>query len=155
MELFGAKLCIFLIIINVKVDKCLIVNTFTIHLGICTLQFCLFNAYSCLRIWEQRRANLGAETNESESGDERIWDGVHLNLVPHSLRRIGNEMGSYKLLACLNLWLRIWIHLIILRLLLHAKAEVSDKCVFEAQASPLFVIMRLVKSSPLVVQTSV
>ena len=107
------------------------------------------------RIWEQRRMNLGAETNESGSRDERTWDGVHLNLVPHSLRETGNEMRSYKLLVCLNLWLKIWIHLIILSLLLHAKTEVSDKCVFEAQASPLFVIMRLVKSSLLVIQTSV
>ncbi len=54
--------------------------------------------------------NLGAETNESGGGDERIWDGderiwdgVHLYLVPHSLRGIGIEMGSYKLLVCLNL----------------------------------------------------
>lgn len=47
--------------------------------------------------------NLGAETNESGGGDERIWDGVHLNLVPHSLREIGIEMGSYKLVVCLNL----------------------------------------------------
>jgi len=36
-------------------------------------------------------------------GDERIWDGVHLYLVPHSLRGIGIETGSYKLLVCLNL----------------------------------------------------
>lgn len=107
------------------------------------------------RIWGRRRTNLGAETNESGSRDERIWDGVHLYLVPHSLRGIGIETGSYKLLVCLNLWLRIQIHLILLRLLLHAKTEVSDKCVFEAQASPLFVIMRLVKSSLLVILTSV
>lgn len=61
MELLGAKLCIFLIIINVKVDKCLIVNPFTTHLGIYTLQFCLFNAYFCPRTWEQMRPNLGAD----------------------------------------------------------------------------------------------
>lgn len=47
--------------------------------------------------------NLGAETNESGSRDERIWDGVHLYLVPHSLRGIEIETGSYKLLVCLNL----------------------------------------------------
>lgn len=43
------KVMYFFDLLNVKVDKCLIVNAFTIHLGICTLQFCLFNAYSCLR----------------------------------------------------------------------------------------------------------
>lgn len=48
-------------------------------------------------------ANLGAETNESGSRDERIWDGVHLYLVPHLLRGIGIETGSYKLQVCLNL----------------------------------------------------
>lgn len=49
------------------------------------------------------RRPWGTETNESGGEDERIWDGVHLYLVPHSLRGIGIETGSYKLLVCLNL----------------------------------------------------
>lgn len=85
MELFGAKLCIFLIIINVKVDKCLIVNTFTIHLGICTLQFCLFNAYSCLRTWEQMRPNQGADATASGSRCVRVWEQMQLRLGPDAV----------------------------------------------------------------------
>lgn len=80
MELLGAKLCIFLIIINVKVDKCLIVNTFTIHLGICTLQFCLFDAYFCPRTWEQMRSNLGADATAHGARYVRTWAQTQLCL---------------------------------------------------------------------------
>lgn len=89
MELLGAKLCIFLIIINVKVDKCLIVNTFTIHLGICTLQFCLFNAYFCLRTREQMRPNQGADTTASGPRCSCTWPQTQLCLEPDAL-----ECGS-------------------------------------------------------------
>lgn len=95
MELFGAKLCIFLIIINVKVDKCLIVNAFTINLGICTLQFCLFNAYSCLRIWEQMRPNLGADATASGPRRSCAWGQTHLNAGWRSLTDIEDGAVSH------------------------------------------------------------
>ena len=85
MELLGAKLCIFLIIINVKVDKCLIVNTFTIHLGICTLQFCLFNAYFCPRTWEQMRSNLGADATAHGARYIRTWTQMQLHMAPDAV----------------------------------------------------------------------
>lgn len=58
------------------------------------LHFQFLHTYVCLRIWEQRRTHLGAGTNASGSRDERIWDGVHLYLVTHSLRGIEIETGS-------------------------------------------------------------
>lgn len=85
MELLDAKLCIFLIIINVKVDKCLIVNTFTIHLGICTLQFCLFNAYFCPRTWEQMRPNLGADATAHGARYVRTWAQMQLHMGPDAV----------------------------------------------------------------------
>lgn len=115
MELLGAKLCIFLIIINVKVDKCLIVNTFTIHLGICTLQFCLFNAYFCPRTWEQMRSNLGADATahggqiRSNVGPDAVahgprrscaWSQTHLNAGRRSLTDIEDRAVSH-------IWLKL------------------------------------------------
>lgn len=115
MELLGAKLCIFLIIINVKVDKCLIVNTFTIHLGICTLQFCLFDAYFCPRTWEQMRSNLGADGNctwgqiRSNVGPDAVahgprrscaWSRTQLNAGQRSLTDI--EDGAVS-----HIWLKL------------------------------------------------
>lgn len=85
MELLGAKLCIFLIIINVKVDKCLIVNTFTAHLGIYTLQFCLFNAYFCPRTWEQMRPNLGADATAHGARYVRTWAQMQLHMGPDAV----------------------------------------------------------------------
>lgn len=85
MELLGTKLCNFLIIINVKVDKCLIVNTFIIHLGICTLQFCLFNAYFCPRTWEQMRSNLGADATVHGARYVRTWTQMQLHMGPDAV----------------------------------------------------------------------
>ena len=85
MELLGAKLCIFLIIINVKVDKCLIVNPFTTHLGIYTLQFCLFNAYFCPRTWEQMRPNLGADVTAHGAKYVRTWAQMQLYMGPDAV----------------------------------------------------------------------
>lgn len=85
MELLGAKLCIFLIIINVKVDKCLIVNPFTTHLGIYTLQFCLFNAYFCSRTWEQMRPNLGADATAHGARYVRTWAQMQLHMGPDAV----------------------------------------------------------------------
>ncbi len=85
MELLAAKLCIFLIIINVKVDKCLIVNTFTIHLDICTLQFCLFNAYFCPRTWEQMRSNLEADATAHGARYVRTWAQMQLHMAPDAV----------------------------------------------------------------------
>lgn len=100
MELLGAKLCIFLIIINVKVDKCLIVNTFTIHLGNCTLQFCLFNAYFCPRTWEQMRSNLGADAVAHGPRRSCAWSRTQLNAGQRSLTDI--EDG-----AVCHIWLKL------------------------------------------------
>lgn len=85
MELLAAKLCNFLIIINVKVDKCLIVNTFTIHLDICTLQFCLFNAYFCPRTWEQMRSNLEADATAHGARYVRTWAQMQLHMAPDAV----------------------------------------------------------------------
>lgn len=85
MELLGTKLCNFLIIINVKVDKCLIVNTFTTNLGICTLQFCLFNAYFCPRTWEQMRSNLGADATAHGARYVRTWTQMQLHMGPDAV----------------------------------------------------------------------
>lgn len=100
MELLGAKLCIFLIIINVKVDKCLTVNTFTIHLGICTLQFCLFNAYFCPRTWEQMRSNLGADATAHGPRRSCAWSRTQLNAGQRSLTDI--EDGAVS-----HIWLKL------------------------------------------------
>ena len=40
------------------------------------LYFRILPTYVCQRIWEQTRPNQGAETTESGSRDDRIWDGV-------------------------------------------------------------------------------
>lgn len=100
MELLGAKLCIFLIIINVKVDKCLIVNTFTIHLGICTLQFCLFDAYFCPRTWEQMRSNVGPDAVAYGPRRSCAWSRTQLNAGQRSLTDI--EDGAVS-----HIWLKL------------------------------------------------
>lgn len=78
--IIGCKVMYFLIIINVKVDKCLIVNPFTTHLGIYTLQFCLFNAYFCPRTWEQMRSNLGADATAHGARYVRTWAQMQLHM---------------------------------------------------------------------------
>lgn len=89
------KVMYFFDLINVKVDKCLIVNAFTIHLGICTLHFCLFNAYSCLRTWEQMRPNLGADATASGLRCSCTWAQTHLNAGRRSLTDIEDGAVSH------------------------------------------------------------
>ena len=115
MELLAAKLCIFLIIINVKVDKCLIVNTFTIHLDICTLQFCLFNAYflsanvgadafesgsRCNCTWGQIRSNVGPDAVAHGPRRSCAWSQTHLNAGRRSLTDIEDRAVSH-------IWLKL------------------------------------------------
>lgn len=83
--IIGCKVMYFLIIINVKVDKCLIVNPFTTHLGIYTLQFCLFNAYFCPRTWEQMRSNLGADATAHGARYVRTWAQMQLHMGPDAV----------------------------------------------------------------------
>ena len=43
---------------------------------------------TCQRIWDERRPNLGRETNESGTRDERIWDEKRMCNVPRSTKSI-------------------------------------------------------------------
>ena len=60
-------------------------NTFTIHLGICTLQFCLFDAYFCPRTWEQMRSNLGADATAHGARYVRTWAQMQLHMGPDAV----------------------------------------------------------------------
>lgn len=63
------------------------------------LHFQFLHTYVCLRIWEQRRTHLGAETVVAGCRGERRWDGVQLCLLLRALTvvRTGfTEVGFYQ-----------------------------------------------------------